>query len=200
MGFSRQEYWSGLPFPSPGDLPDPGIEPRSPALQADSLPAEPPGKPSFRIKAETTWKWIYQGLWEVVLCFPFPTHTRYRPQPGPHAVTPVGSLNPAMPLLPRLQLSSFPISEQKSHRLLLISKIQFWLRAGSVSLTLTLVFCCFCYYNHTQWPASENPAPLPDLKLKCLGLTHREIIRPCLLWLTIRKKRLTHPPAWGLPF
>ena len=38
MGFSRQEYWSGLPFPSPGDLPDPGIEPRSPALQADSLP------------------------------------------------------------------------------------------------------------------------------------------------------------------
>ena len=45
MGFSRQECWSGLPFPSPGDLPDPGIEPRSPALQADALPSEPPGKP-----------------------------------------------------------------------------------------------------------------------------------------------------------
>ena len=45
MGFSRQEYWSGLPFPSPGDLPDPGIEPGSPALQADSLPSELPGKP-----------------------------------------------------------------------------------------------------------------------------------------------------------
>ena len=44
MGFSRQEYWSGLPFPSPGDLPDPGIEPRSPALQADALPSKPPGK------------------------------------------------------------------------------------------------------------------------------------------------------------
>ena len=44
MGFSRQEYWSGLPFPSPGHLPDPGIEPRSPALQADSLPTEPPEK------------------------------------------------------------------------------------------------------------------------------------------------------------
>ena len=42
MGFSRQEYWSGLPFPSPGDLPDPGIEPRSPALQADALTSEPP--------------------------------------------------------------------------------------------------------------------------------------------------------------
>ena len=40
MGFSRQEYWSGLPFPSPGDLPDPGIESRSPALQADSLLSE----------------------------------------------------------------------------------------------------------------------------------------------------------------
>ena len=45
MGFSRQEYWSGLPFPSPGDLPDPGIESRSPALQADTLTSEPPGKP-----------------------------------------------------------------------------------------------------------------------------------------------------------
>ena len=44
MGFSRQEYWSGLPFPSPGDIPNPGIEPGSPALQADSLPSEPPGK------------------------------------------------------------------------------------------------------------------------------------------------------------
>ena len=45
MGFSRQECWSGLPFPFPGHLPDPGIEPRSPALQADALPSEPPGKP-----------------------------------------------------------------------------------------------------------------------------------------------------------
>ena len=45
MGLSRQEFWSGLPFPSPRDLPDPGIEPGSPALQADSLPYEPPEKP-----------------------------------------------------------------------------------------------------------------------------------------------------------
>ena len=42
MGFSRQEYWSGLPFPSPGDLPDPGIEPESPTFQADTLTSEPP--------------------------------------------------------------------------------------------------------------------------------------------------------------
>ena len=45
MGFPRQEYWNGLPFPSKGDLPDPSIEPGSPAFQADSLPTEPPGKP-----------------------------------------------------------------------------------------------------------------------------------------------------------
>ena len=45
MGYSREEYWSGLPFPSPGDLPDPGIEPGSPALQADTLPSELSGKP-----------------------------------------------------------------------------------------------------------------------------------------------------------
>ena len=44
LGFSRQECWSGLPFPSPGDLPNPGIEPGSPVLQADALPSEPPGK------------------------------------------------------------------------------------------------------------------------------------------------------------
>ena len=52
VGFSRQEYWSGFPFPSSEALPYPGIEPRSPALQADSLPSEPPGKP------EMDQKWI----------------------------------------------------------------------------------------------------------------------------------------------
>ena len=51
MGFSMQEYWSGLPFPSSGELPDPGIEPRSPTLQADALTSEPPGK------TQSTYKW-----------------------------------------------------------------------------------------------------------------------------------------------
>ena len=50
MKFSRQEYWSGLPFPSPGDLPDPGIETRSPALQADALSSELLGKPLYIYK------------------------------------------------------------------------------------------------------------------------------------------------------
>ena len=48
MEFSRQEHWSGLPFPSAGDPPNPGIEPGSPALQADALPSEPPGKKAIR--------------------------------------------------------------------------------------------------------------------------------------------------------
>ena len=50
MGLSQQEYCSGLPFTSPGDLPNPGIKPEYPALQADSLPSEPPGKPSSDTK------------------------------------------------------------------------------------------------------------------------------------------------------
>ena len=58
MEFSRQEYWSGLSFPSLRDLPHPGMQPRNPALQADSLPSEPPGKPHLlgntRLK-----KWVY---------------------------------------------------------------------------------------------------------------------------------------------
>ena len=57
MGFSRQEYWSGLPFPSPGDLPNPGIEPRSPALQADAVTSEPPGKPGGSYSKQ----WLLRG-------------------------------------------------------------------------------------------------------------------------------------------
>ena len=61
LGFSRQEYWSGLPFLSAGDLPDPGIEPGSPALRGDSFPPEPPGKPSglLRILKDTKNKTLH---------------------------------------------------------------------------------------------------------------------------------------------
>ena len=56
-GFSRQGYWSGLPFPSPGDLLNPGIKSGSPALQADSLPSAPPGKPRKKeLVAQSAWK------------------------------------------------------------------------------------------------------------------------------------------------
>ena len=53
MGFSRQEYWSGLPFPSPGDLPDPGIEPGSPAFQADALTSEAPSSINFQRRLDS---------------------------------------------------------------------------------------------------------------------------------------------------
>ena len=62
--FSGQEYWSGLPFPSPGDLPVPGIEPRSPALQTNFLPSEPPGKPREK---EREHKLPQSGIKEKIL-------------------------------------------------------------------------------------------------------------------------------------
>ena len=66
MGFSRQEYWSRLPFPSPGDLPNPGIEPRSPTLQTDTLPSEPPGMQAYisevRIKQENSSENLHLNL------------------------------------------------------------------------------------------------------------------------------------------
>ena len=67
MEFSRQEYWSGLPFPSPGDLPDSGIEPGSPAVQADALSSEPPGKPMtwgmLKIKNTCFAEMLFFMLW-----------------------------------------------------------------------------------------------------------------------------------------
>ena len=66
-GFSRQEYWSGLPCPPPWDLPNPGIKPMSPPLQGDSLLSEPPGKPLFsigkRISHLLLLSWLCQSLW-----------------------------------------------------------------------------------------------------------------------------------------
>ena len=69
MGFSRQKYWSGLPFPSPGDLPDPGIESGSPALQADTLTSEPPGK-QYKVEYYSTLKTLctkinFLALWMI---------------------------------------------------------------------------------------------------------------------------------------
>ena len=62
MGFSSYEYWNGLPFPSPGDLPEPGIKLRSPTLQADALTSEPPGKPSFFFKGVKMYTHIYSSI------------------------------------------------------------------------------------------------------------------------------------------
>ena len=69
MGFSRQEYWSGLPFPSPEDLPNLGIELRSPALQAVSLPAEPQGKPTSHVRV------VISDIFGHFLCYFVSLHT-----------------------------------------------------------------------------------------------------------------------------
>ena len=70
MGFFRKEYWSGLPFSSPGDLPDPGIEHRSPILQVDYLPSELPGKPSIYSYANRMAISTLQGWNEVCIINP----------------------------------------------------------------------------------------------------------------------------------
>ena len=64
MGFSRQEYWSGLPFPSPGDLPNPGIEPGFPALVADALTSELPGKPNPSANAGQSCPVTLPSVWD----------------------------------------------------------------------------------------------------------------------------------------
>ena len=76
MGFSGQEYWSGLPCPSPGDLPEPGIKPSSPALQADSLPSEPPRKPQDY--EEGLHKFIDKCLKQSKRCLSVPSDDSYR--------------------------------------------------------------------------------------------------------------------------
>ena len=72
MEFSRPEYWSGLPFSTPGDLPSPGIKPRSPALKVDSLPAEPQGKPkNTGVGSLSFLQWIFptqESNWDLLYC------------------------------------------------------------------------------------------------------------------------------------
>ena len=84
MGFSGKEYWSGLPFSSPGDPPNPGIKPGSPGLQADSLPSEPPGKQplnkfhpikSIFVNSEPQEMWTEDGKWQLSFLSPFNSRT-----------------------------------------------------------------------------------------------------------------------------
>ena len=99
MGFSRPEYWSGLPFPSPGDLPNPGMEPRSPTLQADSLPAEPQGKPK---NTEVGSLSLLQGIfltqesnWGLLYCRQILNQLSYQgsPQIYPYEICPWWEIN-----------------------------------------------------------------------------------------------------------
>ena len=106
MGFSRQKYWSGLPFPSPGaGIPDPGIEPMSPALQVNSLPSEPPGKPVITVRLSQRFSLRCSSS---PLPGPHPARNLLRHPPASHPLSParlrsthtgvlLGSALPAFP-------------------------------------------------------------------------------------------------------
>ena len=101
MGFSRQEYWCGLLSPSPGDLPNPGIEPRAPALQVDSLPSEPPGKSkNTRVGSLSLLQgnFLTQKLNQDLLhCRWILYQLSYQGSPEYFALLPLEDLNPGLP-------------------------------------------------------------------------------------------------------
>ena len=124
--FSRQEYWSGLPFPSPGDLPDPGIILGSPTLQADSLPSEPPGKPLVEIRRlmiRTPASHIFTSIiinYKKVICLAL--------------------------LTPNFAFTKLFLENHRGVQILLLQRRT---KSDSVlELIRWLAFCC-CYYNHT---------------------------------------------------
>ena len=86
MGFPRQEHWSGLPFPSPGDPPDPGIKPESPTSQADALTSEPPGKPQLYSTAIQLYTYMYKYIWA------FPMVSNKEPACDPGVAGDTGSI------------------------------------------------------------------------------------------------------------
>ena len=126
MGFSMQEYWSGLPFPSPGDLPDPGIEPGSPALEADTLTSERPGKPpeqdilcKFSSNTGThPWASIYRQLklfqnhWHLITHYWTLHCTPERRNPAPATRTPT---QPSLTKKPWQATDTTPPTVRKLH-------------------------------------------------------------------------------------
>ena len=130
MGFSRQEYWSGLPFPSRGYLPNPGVKPRSPALQVDSLPSQTSGKPTrdYIASCESSQNkrfvcmlryfhcvWPFATLWTVACQAPLPMgFSRQEYWSGLSCSSPGDlpdpGIKPVAPTAPALQAESLPPS------------------------------------------------------------------------------------------
>ena len=142
MGFCRQEYWSGLPFPSPGDLPDPGIKPRSPALQADSLPTELWGKPLYQYKYKITLIFFQTAdftplpkVWLERLP-PHPSVWSLRPPPHTHT----HCTFPGKNLPTALLRCSDPVQGE-----------QCWSSGCILPLCLCLC-CCPCLWKCHSWP------------------------------------------------
>ena len=109
MGFSRQEFWRGLPFPSPGHLPNPGIKPGSPTLQVDSLPSVPPGKPRYfmgkvrLIAAPPSQQW----LWKLLCCSSYHWTVENNSDVGKHYDPHLWMRRPRPEGLSTLQLKQF---------------------------------------------------------------------------------------------
>ena len=145
MGFSRQEYWSGLPFPSPGDLPNPGIEPRYTALQTDALSSEPPGKPFYFSRLSS----VQFSLSVVSDSLP------------PHELQ---HTRPPCPLpTPGVHSNSRPLSWwchpaiSSCHPLLLLSLIPPSIRVFSNESTLRMRWPKYWSFSFTISPSNEHP-------------------------------------------
>ena len=154
MGFSRQEYWSGLPFLSPGDLPHPGIEPRSPTLKADALPSEPPGKSSktfFPLFLSLSFfkKFYFILLYNTALVLPYinmnlPRVYTWTPNPEPPSHLPLHTISLGHPSAPAPSIL-YPASN-----------LDWWF----ISYMILYMFQC-----HS--PKSSHPLPLPQSPKDC---------------------------------
>ena len=159
MGFSRQEYWSGLPFPPPADLPDPGTEPGSPALQVDSLPTELSGKPFLSLHGDANLSYLKvqenrgRGTLitrqQVLLHLPPELKGRERKPPRLTWDLPSGFGAKHIPVLPRgLQLSqswkSFPSRPGSHQRPGTVGKCH--QMSGRQSLAHRQLLCCSTYH------------------------------------------------------
>ena len=166
MEFSRQEHWSGQPFPSPGDLPDPGIEPGSPALQADSLLSEPSGNQSESESCS-------------VVSNSLQPHVLYSPWNSPGQTTGVGSLSllqgifpnqGSNPGLPHCMRILYQLSHKGSPRILAWVACPFF-RGFSWPRNRTRVSCTSGGF-FTNWATREvpptPPPPLQKRKDMCL--------------------------------
>ena len=162
MGFSEQEYWSRLPFPSPGDLPDPGIEPRSPSLEADTLTSEPPGKPVYLsvgvLNSLATQK---------VVCGP-------APYASPGTLLKMRALQPPPPLTcsnkPSFQkIRWFPCTVNLRHQQSPINnsrevKTECGYKSNLCFLPLCSVCCYLSIGSHRQKPHSPGQTTVPGAK------------------------------------
>ena len=176
MEFSRPEYWTGFPFPSPGDLSSPGIEPRSPALQEDSLPAEPPGKAKNKeVGSLSLLQGIFQtqeSNWSLLHCRRFLYQLSY------HLGSPKG--NSRYNQKPAASHGTAPWSRDHilhGHHASPIPECPKRCR-GLVNV------CCMSKYRTTSLPIDREPPEGRDSVLEIFGCYTAHMINKSLLFIT----------------